>query len=134
AGDQPIYSGDTYFGFFSPDALRNQVGVRDVAPYRLSKDELARAKTFRFPQTPPHPSGRLCMMDEVVGYIPDGGPHGLGFIEGRKLVRPEEWFFKAHFHQDPVWPGSLGLEAMLQLMSVVAADRWGRPASLQSPA
>jgi len=31
-------------------------------------------------------------------------------------VRPDEWFFKAHFFQDPVQPGSLGLEAMLQLL------------------
>jgi 3-hydroxymyristoyl/3-hydroxydecanoyl-(acyl carrier protein) dehydratase len=39
-------------------------------------------------------------------------------------VRPEEWFFKAHFYQDPVWPGSLGLEAILQLLKVAAVERW----------
>jgi 3-hydroxymyristoyl/3-hydroxydecanoyl-(acyl carrier protein) dehydratase len=31
-------------------------------------------------------------------------------------VRPDAWFFQAHFHRDPVWPGSLGLEAFLQVL------------------
>ena len=68
------------------------------------------------------------MMDRVEAFDPAGGPHGLGLIQGTKTVDPEEWFFKAHFYQDPVWPGSLGLEAMLQLLKVVAVERWpGRP-------
>jgi len=41
------------------------------------------------------------------------------------VVDPDEWFFKAHFYQDPVCPGSLGLESFLQLLKVVAAERWG---------
>jgi 3-hydroxymyristoyl/3-hydroxydecanoyl-(acyl carrier protein) dehydratase len=49
----------------------------------------------------------------------------LGFVRGVKDVVPGEWFFQAHFHGDPVWPGSLGLEAFLQLLAVVAARRWG---------
>jgi 3-hydroxymyristoyl/3-hydroxydecanoyl-(acyl carrier protein) dehydratase len=31
-------------------------------------------------------------------------------------VNPGEWFFKAHFFQDPVQPGSLGIEALCQLL------------------
>ncbi len=64
------------------------------------------------------------MIDRIERFVPDGGPHGLGFIEGRKVVDPEEWFFKAHFYQDPVWPGSLGLEAFLQLLKVAAVEYW----------
>lgn len=37
---------------------------------------------------------------------------------------PSAWFFKAHFFQDPVWPGSLGLESFLQLLKIMAASRW----------
>ncbi len=58
-------------------------------------------------------------------FIPNGGKHGLGYIRGNKLVDPEEWFFKAHFYQDPVCPGSLGLESFLQLLKIVAAKKWG---------
>ena len=32
---------------------------------------------------------------------------------------------RPHFLNDPVWPGSLGLESLLQLLKVVAARRWG---------
>ena len=65
------------------------------------------------------------MIDEVELYIPDGGTHGLGFIRGVKIVNPDEWFFAAHFYQDPVCPGSLGLESFIQLLKVIARERWG---------
>ncbi len=64
------------------------------------------------------------MVDQISLFIPDGGPHGLGFIRGTTRVDPEAWFFKAHFYQDPVWPGSLGLESFMQLLKVVAMARW----------
>jgi len=45
-------------------------------------------------------------------------------VTGAKEVDPEEWFFKAHFHQDPVVPGSLGIESFLQLVKFAARQRW----------
>jgi len=39
-------------------------------------------------------------------------------------VDPERWFFQAHFFEDPVCPGSLGLESYLQLLKVAAVRRW----------
>ena len=65
------------------------------------------------------------MVDRVEEYDPAGGPRGLGFVRGTKRVDPSAWFFQAHFHQDPVVPGSLGLESFQQLLKVVAARRWG---------
>jgi 3-hydroxymyristoyl/3-hydroxydecanoyl-(acyl carrier protein) dehydratase len=73
------------------------------------------------------------MVDCIDLFIPDGGPEGLGFITGTKKVDPEEWFFKAHFFQDPVWPGSLGLESFLQLIKVVALNRWGNGLRIEKP-
>ena len=67
----------------------------------------------------------LRMIDRIEAFVPDGGPKGLGFVQGAKTVDPSEWFFKAHFYQDPVIPGSLGLESLLQLMKVAAVERWG---------
>ena len=51
-------------------------------------------------------------------------------------VDPSYWFFAAHFFQDPVVPGSLGLESFQQLLKVVATNRWGVeiPARFESPA
>ena len=65
------------------------------------------------------------MINRIDLFIPEGGPNRLGFIRGSKKVDPNEWFFKAHFYQDPVTPGSLGLEAFIQLLKFVATRRWG---------
>lgn len=69
----------------------------------------------------------LRMVDRIDAYIPDGGERGLGLVVGAIAVDPAFWFFKAHFFQDPVWPGSLGLESFLQLLKFVAWKRWGQP-------
>ncbi len=125
AGERIIYQGDTYFGFFSKAALSQQVGIRDAKPYQPTAAEVVRAKFFEYPTEPPYPDTQLRMIDQIEMFVPDGGPRGLGFNSGVKIVNPEEWFFKAHFFQDPVCPGSLGLESFLQLLKVVAVERWG---------
>jgi 3-hydroxymyristoyl/3-hydroxydecanoyl-(acyl carrier protein) dehydratase len=137
-----VYDGDTQFGFFSVAALAQQVGIRDAADrlYVPEADEARRGRRVALetlaPLTPDDgarahldgallPARALRMIDEIALYVPDGGPNGLGFIRGVKEVDSHEWFFAAHFYQDPVCPGSLGLESFLQLLKVVALDRWG---------
>jgi 3-hydroxymyristoyl/3-hydroxydecanoyl-(acyl carrier protein) dehydratase len=124
----PIYTGDTYFGFFSKEALVNQIGIRDADPYAPTDDERRRARAFSIPLDAPHPDEQFQMVTDVELFVPNGGPQGLGFVRGTRAVNPEAWFFKAHFYQDPVWPGSLGLESIIQLMKVFAIERWGAPA------
>lgn len=118
---RPVYDGTTYFGFFSKAALANQVGIREAEPFV----ERAVGERFAFPRSSPYPDQILSMVDEIVQSVDAGGPHGLGYVRGVKTVRADEWFFKAHFHQDPVMPGSLGLEAFLQLLYTTADRRWG---------
>lgn len=120
----PIYTGDTVFGFFSKESLAQQVGVRGAKLYQPQADEVARTEQFEYPQTAPFPDKKMQMIDTIDIFISDGGPAGLGFIRGRKIVDSKEWFFKAHFYQDPVCPGSLGLESFLQLLKVIAVKRW----------
>lgn len=64
------------------------------------------------------------MIDRIEYYSPKGGPAGLGYVRGIKTVDPKEWFFTAHFYQDPVCPGSLGIESFLQLLRFDALNRW----------
>jgi 3-hydroxymyristoyl/3-hydroxydecanoyl-(acyl carrier protein) dehydratase len=120
----PVYSGDTVFGFFSSESLARQVGVRDATPYQPDLAEQKRGKGFDYPVDAPFPEKRLRMIDRIELFVADGGPAGLGFIRGSKRVDPAEWFFDAHFYQDPVCPGSLGLESFLQLLKVIAVQRW----------
>jgi len=119
-----VYQGDTTFGFFSKQSLADQVGIREVQLWQPSEQEQARGRAFSYPQPAPYPDQMMRMIHEVELFDPEGGQHALGFIRGTARVDPEAWFFKAHFYQDPVWPGSLGLESLLQLLKVVALDRW----------
>ena len=120
----PVYSGQTVFGFFPAAALARQVGVRDATPHRPDARERDNGRAFPYPAEAPFPETMLRMVEQIDLYIPQGGSRRLGFIRGSKPVDPGEWFFKAHFYQDPVCPGSLGLESLLQLLKVVAAERW----------
>ena len=141
-GDRKIYEGTTTFGFFSEAALANQVGLVGVKTYEPSLEEMARSIDFPLEGTAPvdpadlsHevqmnglnlPGKCFLMLDKITAFIPDGGPKGLGFIRGINQVDPSRWFFKAHFYQDPVIPGSLGLESYMQLLKCVAIHRWGK--------
>ena len=124
AGGRLVYEGATEFGFFSKGALAEQAGIRGAAPYAPTEAELARGVKPGFSGAPAMPDETLLMLDSVDLWVADGGPRGLGFVRGTKKVDPAEWFFKAHFYQDPVSPGSLGLESFLQLLKVAARERW----------
>jgi acyl transferase domain-containing protein/3-hydroxymyristoyl/3-hydroxydecanoyl-(acyl carrier protein) dehydratase len=133
-GPNRVYEGDTYFGFFSDEALAQQVGIRGAAEraYRpgiqgsgFGEPRSALSVQRSALDHPSMPAPALRMVDEIDDYSRDGGPIRRGFIRGVKHVHPDEWFFKAHFYQDPVCPGSLGLESFLQLLKCVAVDRFG---------
>ncbi len=119
-----VYKGTTYFGFFSKDALATQIGIRDAALYQPTSAEIARAASFPYPQSAPFPDAQMRMVDAITHFDPQGGPKNLGFLRGTTTVNPAAWFFKAHFFEDPVWPGSLGLESFIQLLKVAAHHRW----------
>ena len=126
-----IYTLQTVFGFFPDQALQNQVGLPVVdseralfnAPANLAVDLTQQPSKF-FTGSLRLPKPMLCMLDRITLYIPTGGTKGLGILRAEKDVRPEEWFFKAHFFRDPVQPGSLGIEAMIQLLQwyMIAQD------------
>jgi 3-hydroxymyristoyl/3-hydroxydecanoyl-(acyl carrier protein) dehydratase len=138
AGDAMIYEGDTAFGFFTRSALANQVGLRESPPLEApgAGDPAPGQPLADLPPLTPEdpldsppaglamPARALRMIDRIDRFLPAGGPRGLGYVRGSKTVDPEEWFFKAHFYQDPVCPGSLGIESFLQLLKFAARRRW----------
>ncbi|MEE2827708.1 MAG: type I polyketide synthase, partial [Myxococcota bacterium] len=140
AGDQVVYEGSTRFGFFPSASLAAQVGVRDAAErlYEPAGEPCPRELPHRAPSCPAEaaalglpsaeslglPAEALLMLDRIDDLRMDAGPAGLGFVQGSLDVNPEAWFFEAHFYQDPVIPGSLGLESFLQLVKVLAMERW----------
>lgn len=120
-----VYRGDTVFGFFSESALANQIGIRDAGTFEPSVAEQQRGHSFTYPSQPPFPDQQMRMIDHITHYDSTGGRHGLGLVIGSMTVNPDSWFFRAHFYQDPVIPGSLGLESFQQLLKVAAWERWG---------
>ena len=122
-GEQRVFEMKTVFGFFPKEAFENQVGL-PVSPEERTWMEAPAEQIIDLTTRPEkYCGGALClpgpmllMLDRVTGYWPKGGPKGLGALRAEKTVDVDEWFFKAHFFQDPVQPGSLGVEALCQLL------------------
>jgi len=118
-GGDTVMTLETSFGFFPLDALVRQAGLKTTDAQRA---------LLALPDTPQAikrgqsllPDGRMKMLDRVDYFDPAGGEAGLGLIRGQQDIDPYAWYFKAHFYQDPVQPGSLGLDALVQLLKRVA--------------
>ena len=123
---EPFYSGDAAFGYFQPEALINQVGLdRGFSPapqihrfLESIKIDLRNSALFCSPRSQPYyrlSGGQLHFLEDVQ-IVQGAGKFEKGYVYAHKTVNPRDWFFRAHFHQDPVMPGSLGIEAMLQAL------------------
>jgi len=126
ANNKLAYSYETAFGFFPVESMESQKGIKISPLDQLLLDQksniniqLTSYPVGFFNRTGPSLArSKLLMLDRVVYFDPEGGGNKKGYIRSEKDVNPEDWFFKAHFFQDPVQPGSLGVEAILQLMQV----------------
>ncbi len=142
-----VYEGKTNFGFFTKQALSNQIGIRDsrFSQYKLSQENFDNSENWLFkdnaPLTPDDkhsdknlenndgmPSKALRMIDSIEVLNFDAGLYDNGYIKATKTVDPSEWFFNAHFYQDPVCPGSLGVESFLQMIRFFLLKKFNIPA------
>ena len=57
----------------------------------------------------------MLMLDRITRITDSGGVHGKGSVEAEFDIKPDLWFFKCHFQDDPVMPGCLGLDALWQM-------------------
>jgi 3-hydroxyacyl-[acyl-carrier protein] dehydratase/trans-2-decenoyl-[acyl-carrier protein] isomerase len=62
------------------------------------------------------PAPPMLLFDRITQINDTGGAHGKGYIEAEFDINPSLWFFDCHFLGDPVMPGSLGLDALWQLV------------------
>ena len=58
----------------------------------------------------------MLMIDRITKIADRGGSHDKGELAAEFDIRPDLWFFKCHFQNDPVMPGCLGLDAMWQMV------------------
>ncbi len=116
--NEPFYDYTTKFGFFPERAFNDQPGLSVAAHeknlFNLTSDQAIELKNWA--ERPYLASANLLMIDNITGFWPKGGVHNKGAIRTNKKIDPAQWMFKAHFYQDPVQPGSLGIQAFLQTL------------------
>ena len=129
-GDLLFYEGDATFGYFTKESLASQAGLDQgkQLPRWIDTVELAPNQII---QVNPHQpfgegflrlaNGQLEFTDEIK-IVPGGGKYGQGYAYANTIINPEAWFFKNHFYQDPVMPGSIGVETILQAMQAYAIE------------
>lgn len=128
-----LCTGESTFGYFSADAMANQLGLdggRQALPAIKTDPELARSAVrvdvgrlqSVKPDSPYYrlPSGRLHLVQDIA--VAPGGKYGGGYVYASRPVNPQDWFYPFHFYQDPVMPGSLGVEAMLEALQAYALE------------
>ncbi|MCJ8295413.1 MAG: 3-hydroxyacyl-[acyl-carrier-protein] dehydratase FabA [Colwellia sp.] len=131
-----FYKGTAVFGYFGSDALTNQLGIdngkvtypwfvdnntpkADIEVINLTDITLA---LYQAPTNKPHyklAGGQMNFID-TVSIVEGGGKAGIAYVHGERTIDATDWFFRYHFHQDPVMPGSLGVEAIIELMQTYA--------------
>lgn len=72
-------------------------------------------------RTPTIPSGAMRFIQSVPVFDPAGGPWRRGYLRAECQVHSDDWFFFAHFKNDPCMPGSLMAEACLEAMAFYLA-------------
>ncbi len=117
----PVMHLTTSFGFFSPEILKDQRGLATTDEMRARRDEVSPTAALPLEDgggvlahLPGMDGPKMRMLDAVTGFWPDAGKDGLGRIRTTQAIRPDAWYFQAHFFGDPVQPGSLGLEGLMQ--------------------
>jgi 3-hydroxymyristoyl/3-hydroxydecanoyl-(acyl carrier protein) dehydratase len=139
ADGREFYSGSTMFGYFSDSALDNQTGLDagrlrpnwlktlDCAPDIRTIDVAKRRSRHGALCS----TGALALIDHV-DVVDGGGQYGKGYLHMTRDIEPDEWFFDCHFYLDPVIPGSLGVESVIQCIQEWMVDsgmhrRWRAP-------
>ncbi len=149
-GGEPFYEGTAVFGYFLHSALVNQIGLdggvandplqsreylSDVPVVHIDlKAATTRKQLYAEKMDRPHErlaGPQLEFLDEAY-IVEQGGKYGLGYVCGYKKIDPSDWFYPCHFHQDPVMPGSLGVESILQAMQIFSLHQ-ELGASFRSP-
>ena len=131
-----FYEGSTLFGYHTPKSLAMQVGLdkgQKLPPWSenekiplsaaveldLKSDQLQEHYYRSKPEKPFYRLNgpQLDFLDRA-WIFENSGKYGLGYILATKKVDPTDWFFPCHFFQDPVMPGSLGVESIIQAMRI----------------
>ena len=130
ADGEPFYQGETMFGYFSDEALSNQTGLdagRHRPTWLAEHPDRASTRRIDLDARRRNPGDQLCNRRNLalldwIDVVDGGGAFGNGYLHALRRIDPQDWFFSRHFHLDPVIPGSLGVESVIQALQEWAAD------------
>ena len=132
--DQIFYEGTSSFGYFTLPMLENQSGLDTGKTSKTWRDENPSSGNWLNVQSPQinHGSRNEAGLPEIekLWISPAGGQYSSGYIFLRMPLDKNAWFYQAHFYQDPVMPGSLGVETMAQAL-LKSASAFGLPEDLK---
>ncbi|KLL12148.1 beta-ketoacyl synthase [Protofrankia coriariae] len=127
---EPVYEGESMFGYFNEAALARQSGLdagRLVPTWLDEQQPRPPVRTIDVaarradPSAPLCSRGHLALLDDVE-VVDGGGRYGQGYLRAARPIDPHDWFFARHFVLDPVIPGSLGVEAVIQAIQEWLVD------------
>jgi 3-hydroxymyristoyl/3-hydroxydecanoyl-(acyl carrier protein) dehydratases len=87
---------------------KNSYNLQDLMD--CAKEKLFGPGNARLPLPP------MLMIDRITHISDKGGEYDKGEIIAELDIKKDAWFFDCHFFKDPVMPGSLGVDAMWQLI------------------
>lgn len=134
---ESILNGTSSFGYFPEETMTTQIGLdsgKPSQPWGINPSNTTR-KPQELPRNehfyPDQPSGKLNLIDEASILLKDG-KYSKGYAMATRLNSPIDWFYSNHFYQDPVMPGSLGIEAILQTFKalIYSINKSTKPAAL----
>eukprot|EP00939_MAST-03C_sp_MAST-3C-sp1_P002650 g2650.t1 len=122
ADEEVFYRVETSFGWFIPEVFEKQVGLDQGKKLGLwhEREKIALDATFELSAKGPVTNSGLRRRSAQTQFLDrasiarGSGKFGKGYVHGTKKVNKQDWFFSCHFWCDPVMPGSLGIESMLQ--------------------
>jgi 3-hydroxymyristoyl/3-hydroxydecanoyl-(acyl carrier protein) dehydratase len=129
-GGVVFFEGKSSFGYFSSEAMAAQTGLdggKTVLPWLIQAGLEKQITPLQgTPLETGLPHGKLHLLDGAA--IQNGGGNQQeGYIYANRQNNPTDWFYRCHFKEDPVMPGSLGIEAILQSMQIFAREQTKTP-------
>jgi PfaB family protein len=127
---KPFYKGKSSFGYFTQPMLVNQSGLdgnQKNTPWKINNSDSG--QWVEINSTPTESSNsELPGLPEInqLWISTEGGEFQKGYLFTKQQIPSNSWFYQAHFFQDPVMPGSLGVETMAQAI-IQSAPIWGIP-------
>jgi 3-hydroxymyristoyl/3-hydroxydecanoyl-(acyl carrier protein) dehydratase len=121
---EAFFEGTTSFGYFPEESMASQNGLdggKVLLPWGKITENSNLLKKINLGEVfsnPDFPAGKLRLIDDA-NFCFEGGLFSKEYGIASRRNSPTDWFYANHFFQDPVMPGSLGIEAIVQAFKAV---------------